>query len=70
LGTPEVVTSPTTGILAKNRSPDALVSALKELLSHYPDSKMVRAYAEQFSWDATTQGQLQIFKKILSNKTL
>ena len=27
-----------------------------------------RAYAEQFSWDATTQGQIELFRSILARR--
>lgn len=64
-GTPEVITQPVAGRLMRSRSPDALVAACGELFNEYPESSAVRAYAEQFGWEATTEAQLMLFKKVL-----
>lgn len=65
-GTPEVVASPDAGVLMKERTPRGIVDAVKTLRDHYPSHDATRRYAEQFSWDATTQGQLDLFNSILS----
>jgi hypothetical protein len=41
---------------------------VKELLAHLPDRAATRRYAERFSWDATTEGQLRIFNGILARQ--
>ena len=64
-GTPEVVTSTTAGRLAEARTPAALNAALDALLADRPQRNAVRAYAEQFSWDETTQAQLELFRRII-----
>jgi len=64
-GTPEVVAVPEAGVLMRARTPEALAEAVRGLLASPPDRAATRAYAEQFSWDATTQGQLQLFTKII-----
>lgn len=64
-GTPEVVAAPEAGVLMASRSPEVLAQAAKGLLQAYPDRAATRRYAERFSWDATTQGQLDLFSKIL-----
>lgn len=64
-GTPEVVASPEAGVLTETRDAPAIARAVKKLLSNYPDRATVRRYAERFSWDATTQGQLELFSRIL-----
>jgi len=33
-----------------------------------PERAATRRYAEQFSWDATTAGQLQLFDSILQRR--
>jgi glycosyltransferase involved in cell wall biosynthesis len=66
-GTPEVVAAPEAGLLMRERTPDAMVQAVRNLRSRLPDRKATRQYAERFSWDATTAGQLQLFKRILDN---
>ena len=64
-GTPEVVASPAAGLLMQERTPEALVMAIKTLLRNYPDRNETRRYAEQFSWRATSEGQLRLFEHIL-----
>ena len=65
-GTPEVVAAPEAGVLMAERTPEALADAVRRLFEHYPDRGATRRYAEQFSWDATTAGQLELFSRILS----
>lgn len=64
-GTPEVVAAPEAGVLMAERTPAALVQAVERLRSDYPDRAATRRYAEHFSWEATTQGQLTLFRQIL-----
>jgi len=65
-GTPEVVTAPEAGVMMAERTPEALADAARGLFSSYPDRSATRRYAEGFSWDATTEGHLQLFSRILS----
>jgi len=65
-GTAEVVAAPEAGVLMAERTPEALADAVRRLFEHYPDRGATRRYAEQFSWDATTAGQLELFSRILS----
>lgn len=67
-GTPEVVRVPEAGVLAKERSAEALSAACETLFANYPNRMDTRAYAETFSWDATTQGQLDIFSRVLARE--
>lgn len=66
-GTPEVVAVPEAGRLMTERTPGALAQAVKDLLNHYPDREATRRYAEGFSWDDTTRGQLTLFERILAD---
>ncbi|SFU46989.1 Glycosyltransferase involved in cell wall bisynthesis [Pseudoduganella namucuonensis] len=63
-GTPEVVAAPEAGVLMRERTPAALADAVRLLRASYPDHGATRRYAERFSWDATTQGQIDLFQKI------
>jgi glycosyltransferase involved in cell wall biosynthesis len=63
-GTPEVVSCDTAGRLMKERTPPALAEAVLDLLEHYPARTAVRQFAEQFSWDETSQAQRQLFESI------
>ena len=66
-GIPEVVRESDTGILLKERSSEALVDAVNKLFVSYPDREAICRYARQFSWDETTQGQLDIFRDAIKN---
>ena len=63
-GTPEVVANDVAGRLVDERDGTAFASTIHALLSNYPDRKHVRAYAEQFSWQSTTDAQVALFRKI------
>ena len=64
-GTPEVVTTAAAGRLMERRDAPALVAAWQTLMNEAPTRAATRRYAEGFSWDATTQGQRQLFKEVL-----
>lgn len=63
-GTPEVVVEPIAGVLMERRDAGSLARAFRSLVDRYPRRSDVRRYAEGFSWDATTDGQLRIFRKL------
>ena len=65
-GTPEVVAQPAAGVLMADRSATSVVTALKTLQAAMPQRVDTRAYAEQFDWDATSQGQLDIFERAVA----
>jgi glycosyltransferase involved in cell wall biosynthesis len=65
-GTPEVVAEHAAGVLMPERSSAGVVRGVTALLSSLPDRAATRAYAERFSWDATTAGQLELFRTVLS----
>ena len=64
-GTPEIVRDPDVGRLMMDRTPESLVKCVHDLFDHYPQRSVVRKYAEHFSWVETTNGQLNIFRKII-----
>lgn len=64
-GTPEVVAAPEAGVLMNARTPEGVAEAVERLRANYPERAAVRRYAERFSWDDTTAGQLQLFRAIL-----
>jgi teichuronic acid biosynthesis glycosyltransferase TuaC len=65
-GTPEVVANPAAGILMDERSTSAIVRAVTTLRSQLPQRDATRSYAEQFSWQPTTEGQIEIFCHMLN----
>jgi teichuronic acid biosynthesis glycosyltransferase TuaC len=64
-GTPEVVANSVAGELLAERTPAAVAGAIKRVLHRGLDRRAVRKYAEGFSWEATSAGQLQFFTEIL-----
>jgi glycosyltransferase involved in cell wall biosynthesis len=65
-GTPEVVADPAAGVLMPERSSAGIVAGVTALLSSLPARAATRLYAERFGWDATTAGQLELFRNVLS----
>lgn len=66
-GTPEVVAVEEAGRLAE-RTPASLASEVRALLANPPPRAATRAYAEGFSWDATSLGQKALFERILAEQ--
>ncbi|MFL6675153.1 MAG: glycosyltransferase family 4 protein [Massilia sp.] len=64
-GTPEVVAAPEAGVLMGQRSPQGVADAVNALRTNYPDRAATRRYAERFSWDDTTAGQIRVFGQVL-----
>lgn len=64
-GIPEIVSAPQAGRLMAERSAKALAQAVSALMDDYPDRATVRRYAEQFSWDETIRGQLDLFRMVV-----
>ena len=67
-GTPEVVAAPEAGVLMAERTPEGVADGVNRLRAAYPDRADTRRYAERFSWDDTTAGQLTLFRSILNRK--
>lgn len=67
-GTPEVVAAPEAGVLMNERTPQGVAEGVNRLRANYPDRAATRRYAERFSWDDTTAGQLAIFQSILQQE--
>jgi teichuronic acid biosynthesis glycosyltransferase TuaC len=65
-GNPEVVQAPEAGVIAQENTPDGIASAVRGLFAHRPARAMTRAYAERFSWDETTAGQIALFRSVCS----
>jgi len=69
-GTPEVVAKPEAGRLVPRRDGPAFASAVADLLQVGVDREATRRYAEGFSWQATTDGQLALFREVVAKETL
>lgn len=68
-GTPEVIQTDGVGLLIEERTPDAIAEAINAMLGAPRDRAAVRAYAERFSWDETTAGQIALFRDILARRS-
>ncbi|MGI9436121.1 MAG: glycosyltransferase family 4 protein [Geminicoccaceae bacterium] len=68
-GTPEIVSAPEAGCLVDQRTPDAIAEAVADMLAAMPDRAKTRTFAEGFSWDATTEGQVQLFASLLGDRS-
>jgi teichuronic acid biosynthesis glycosyltransferase TuaC len=66
-GSTEAVTSTAAGVLFEPRTAEALASAAQEFLGNPPKREDTRRYAEGFSWEATTRGQLALFQRIVGS---
>ena len=66
-GNPEVVSASAAGLLMEERTSNCLAQTVRKLMSQLPDRAATRRYAERHSWEATTEGQLNLFDTILEN---
>ena len=64
-GTPDMVNTPAAGVLMERRDAQTLAEAWAHLFAYLPSREATRAHAETFSWDATTQGQLRLFRRVV-----
>lgn len=67
-GAPEVITEPAAGALIPERTPDAIADTVLSVLQNPPSREATRAHAELFSWQATSQGQYDLFRSILERR--
>jgi glycosyltransferase involved in cell wall biosynthesis len=66
-GNPEVVAKPEAGIIMTERSAKGVIDAVNSLFGpRMPTREATRAYASAFSWDATTEGQIDLFHRIIA----
>lgn len=65
-GNPEVVAEAAAGVLMRERSTLGVEEAVHKLFAALPRRSDTRAYAERFSWQATSDGQRNIFDRIVT----
>lgn len=63
-GTGEVIRADEAGVLMKERSADAIMHAVHTLFKRLPQRALTRSYAEQFSWDETSDGLYHLFQRV------
>jgi teichuronic acid biosynthesis glycosyltransferase TuaC len=64
-GSREAVSAPAAGLVLDEATPAAIAAGVRRLLAAPPDRAATRRHAEGYSWDATTEGQLALFDRIL-----
>lgn len=67
-GVPEMVTASAAGSVMRERSAAAVADAVQAILADPPSREATRRHAEGFSWDATTRGQLEIFRAVIGRR--
>ncbi len=66
-GNPEIVSRPDAGMLMTERSAKGVADAVKSMFGgRLPTREATRAYASAFSWDATTEGQIELFRRAIA----
>ena len=68
-GNPEVVRTRAAGVIVPENSPEGIAAGVRSLFDPPPDRAATRAYAEPFSWDETTAGQLAVFRGVIARST-
>jgi len=64
-GIREIVAASEAGVIMDEWSAGGIVRAITRLRDALPTRSATRAYAEQFSWQPTTEGQLALFRRVL-----
>jgi teichuronic acid biosynthesis glycosyltransferase TuaC len=60
----DAIHAPEAGLVIPERTAQAVAVAVAQVLDNLPDRATTRRYAEQFGWEETTRGQIEIFKAI------
>lgn len=65
-GNPEVVRTPAAGVIYDPNTPDGIAAGIRRLFAETRPRTETRSYAEAFSWDETTAGQLALFNRVIA----
>jgi len=68
-GITDIVASVDAGRIVGDVTPRRLATAIRELLAAPPSRAAIRAYAEQFDWQSTTDGQIALFREVLDRRS-
>ena len=63
-GIGDIVAAPEAGRIVSQVTPNSLAAAIRDFLATLPDRAATRAYAEQFDWRSTTDGQIALFGEV------
>ena len=63
-GVSELITENVAGRVVAVRDAETIAARISEVLTSPPRRESVRAYAQRFSWDETSAGQLELFRAV------
>ncbi len=63
-GAGDIVAAPAAGRIVAQVTPSRLAAAIGDALAAPPDRAATRAYAEEFDWQSTTDGQIALFEEV------
>ncbi len=66
-GNPEVVQEPAAGLVINENTAAGIAAGVRRLFADLPTREATRAYAERFSWDETSAGQLTLFRRVMAS---
>jgi glycosyltransferase involved in cell wall biosynthesis len=64
-GNGEVVQERAAGLIVAANTSDGIAAAVRDLWADPSARAATRAYAERFGWEATSRGQLELFRRVL-----
>ncbi|MEJ0048494.1 MAG: glycosyltransferase [Rhodospirillales bacterium] len=67
-GNDEVVRDRRAGLIAEARTPEAIAAAVLDLAGAQPARSETASYAAGFGWEATSQGQLDLFRRVVEGR--
>ncbi|MCI5046753.1 MAG: glycosyltransferase [Aquisalinus sp.] len=65
-GNAEVISAPEAGVVCDARTPEAISRAVSHLFHNLPDRAQTRQFAEQYSWDQTSDSLMSLFHKTVT----
>ena len=68
-GNPEVVQEWAAGLVIEDNTAAGIAAGVRRLCANPPSRAATRAYAERFSWDETSAGQLALFRRVMAGGT-
>jgi len=65
-GAREAVAAPEAGLVMMETTPETIAAGVRAVAARATDRAATRRYAEAFGWDATTEGQLALFRRVIA----
>jgi glycosyltransferase involved in cell wall biosynthesis len=68
-GVSDIIGAPEAGRIVREATPACLAEAIRDYLAAPPERGDTRRYAEDFGWESTTTGQIELFESICKSPT-